>query len=187
VRTQHDNASDKERAAYHTLMEYYEPIIMNDKSQFDGMTINDVRSHYETYLAMPDPDGYIDEKIVDPDEWMERESHGPIEISESTETRPWTHSNFCIIIDEEVVQNLASADSAMLLATNEDGRFPNANISKHWVKVVDMYVEDSEDEEVEDKGWMKCSIYKLWNFWRDMCGEVGISTWSTVNEGPYHG
>lgn len=142
--------------------------------------------HYRKYLEIPNPDGESDAPLyddIDEDTMYENEALlRPIDTRGGSR-RPWTHSCFFILIDEEVVQALADADPTELLATDEG--YPGRK-REFWVKVVDIYVEQSDHEEVEDQGWMKCSIYSIWNFWMAMCMEAGIGTWSSTNYGhPY--
>lgn len=44
---------DKRRAGRKTLMENYTPIFRNNKSQFNRMTVENVRAHYQTYIKTP--------------------------------------------------------------------------------------------------------------------------------------
>lgn len=184
----HDHTNEEERKAYVSLSEFYQPIIMNDKAQFDGMTVHGAMEHYRTYLEIPNPDGKSDAPLyedLDEDTMYEDETLlRPIDTREGRR-RPWMHDSFFILIDEEVVQALADADPTKLLNTDEGY---SENTRAFWVKVVGIYVEESENEEVEDEGWMKCSIYSIWNFWKAMCIKPALGTWSSMNCGhPYTG
>ncbi|KAL4983898.1 hypothetical protein BDW68DRAFT_168021 [Aspergillus falconensis] len=162
-----DNGSEK-RTAYNTLKEYYQPIVMNDRTRYDGMTLEDVRAHYQTYLERPEGTG----------------------MSE----RPYTNENLCFVIDDEVVTVLADLcvwlDSHKAIKLEEGCRTNRSfssleNMVKWWLKGVeaDVFVEG-------DKGWLKCSVFALWSLWVDMCSEEGMSTWEAMadnDEGVYWG
>ncbi|KAL4744801.1 hypothetical protein BDW72DRAFT_187851 [Aspergillus terricola var. indicus] len=115
-------------AAKSALQETYQPIIWNDKAEFDGMTFEAIRAHHQALVKRP--------------------------VGE----RPLTNKYFCVVVDDEVVQTLAGADPASLIATQTSDDY-----NKYWVKAIES---DLEDE--DDKGWMKCSVYGLWNLWVDM-------------------
>ncbi|KAL4756111.1 uncharacterized protein BDW70DRAFT_145417 [Aspergillus foveolatus] len=116
-------------AAKSALQETYQPIILNDKAEFDGMTFEAIRAHHQALVKRP--------------------------VGE----RPLTNKYFCVVVDDEVVQTLAGANPAALIATENI----LVDYSKYWVKAIES---DLEDE--DDKGWMKCSVYALWNLWIDM-------------------
>ncbi|KAL4875749.1 hypothetical protein BJY04DRAFT_201276 [Aspergillus karnatakaensis] len=136
-------------AAKSVLQETFEPIIMNDKSEFDGMTLEAIRERHQALIERP--------------------------VGKRSITHPW----LCLLVDEEVVQVLAGADPEALIATQDVVR----DYSKYWVKAVET---DTDDE--DDKGWMKCSVYALWNLWDDMEGQVPMSGWEALYpDGPYCG
>jgi hypothetical protein len=117
-------------AAKSILQERYSPIIMNNKLEFNGMTLDAIRAHHQALVEQP------------------------------AREQPLTNEWFCVLVDEEVVQTLAGADPAALIATQSS--LHDAN--KYWVKVVE------SDPDASDKGWMKCSVYALWDLWVDMDG-----------------
>ncbi|KAL4804698.1 hypothetical protein BDV18DRAFT_142347 [Aspergillus unguis] len=137
-----------------TLIPLYQPIVHDDRAQFDGMSLDEVRSHYQDYIES---------------------------VPAGEEGRPVTNETFCVVIDDEVVENLAAAEKEPMLAMTEIGTFA-ADMSAWWVKVV-----ETEPEDEDDEGWMKCSVYRLWSLWTDMDGENGMSSWDALNEGPYTG
>ncbi|KAL4974616.1 hypothetical protein BDW66DRAFT_152652 [Aspergillus desertorum] len=112
-----------------TALAKYSPIILNDKAEFDGMAFEAIRAHYQALVKRP--------------------------VGE----RPLTNKYFCVVVDDEVVQTLAGADPAALIATENI----SDDYNKYWVKTSESDLED-EDE----KGWLKCSVYALWNLWIDM-------------------
>jgi hypothetical protein len=69
------------------LQETYEPIIMYNKSEFDGMTLDAIRVQHQASIEQP--------------------------VGE----RPITNEWCCLLVDEEVVQTLAGADPAALITT----------------------------------------------------------------------
>ncbi|KAL6229169.1 hypothetical protein BDW75DRAFT_235411 [Aspergillus navahoensis] len=140
---------EEKSAAKTTLLEHYQPIIMNDKTRFDGMTLDNVRSHYQAYIEASQ-----DELVC-------------------------TNENFFVVIDEEVVQTLAGADPAKLLATDNYIR----DVRKYWVKAVETDLEDEDDD-----GWIKCTVYQIWNMWADMDGSRPIRVYAALYpNGPYAG
>ncbi|KAL4775859.1 hypothetical protein BDW60DRAFT_225034 [Aspergillus nidulans var. acristatus] len=144
-----DGTSEEKSAAKTTLLEHYQPIIMNDKTRFDGMTLDNVRSHYQAYIEASQ-----DELVC-------------------------TNENFFVVIDEEVVQTLAGADPAKLLATDDYLR----DVRKYWVKAVETDLEDEDDD-----GWIKCTVYRIWNMWADMDGSRPIRVYAALYpNGPYAG
>ncbi|KAL6229036.1 hypothetical protein BDW75DRAFT_235499 [Aspergillus navahoensis] len=163
-----DDNDSKKRTAYNTLKEYYKPIVMDDHTRYDGMMLEDVRAHYQTYVEVPEGTG----------------------ISE----RPYTNENFCLVIDDEVVRVLAdlciwldSHDTIKLEeGCRDNGTFGSLeNMVKWWVKAV-----ETEVFEEGDKGWLKCSVFTLWRLWVDMSSEEGMSTWEAMadnDEGVYWG
>ncbi|KAL4962808.1 uncharacterized protein BDV14DRAFT_202439 [Aspergillus stella-maris] len=91
----HTNNDDETRGAKAVLLENYRPIVMNNKSQFDGMSMKDIRAYHGSFIGTP--------------------------VGE----RPYTSDFFCILIDEEVMHVLAGANQISLLATEDrvdDGR-----------------------------------------------------------------
>ncbi|KAL5003363.1 hypothetical protein BDV10DRAFT_154839 [Aspergillus recurvatus] len=116
-------------AAKSALQETYQPIILNDKAEFNGMTFEAIRDYHQALVKRP--------------------------VGEL----PLTNKYFCVVVDDEVVQTLAGADPAALIATENI----SDDYNKYWVKVI-----ESDPEDEDDKGWMKCSVYALWNLWIDM-------------------
>ncbi|KAL4787637.1 hypothetical protein BJX76DRAFT_354117 [Aspergillus varians] len=93
----HDDSNEEERNAYVSLTEFYRPIVMNDKAQFDGMTIHHAREHYQKYFEIPNPGGESDAPVD------EEGTRTQVIDIQGTDRRPWTHSNFFILIDKKVV------------------------------------------------------------------------------------
>ncbi|RDW64377.1 uncharacterized protein DSM5745_09788 [Aspergillus mulundensis] len=157
IRTWKNSDDDEQGTAYTILKENYQPIVMNDRSTFDGMTFEDARVHQQSYIELPEG------------------------TAGETTGRPWTNENFFIVVDEEVVQTLAELCDQVTPAQLQEGSrddktfFNYANRRKWWVKVA-----ETELWEEDDKGWMKCSIFMLWNLWSDMNGEEGMSTWEAM-------
>ncbi|KAL4867515.1 hypothetical protein BDV12DRAFT_198208 [Aspergillus spectabilis] len=135
-------------AAKPVLQETYEPIVMNDKSEFDGMTMDAIRTHHQALVKRP-----VGERPIT-DEW------------------------FCVLVDEEVMQSLAGVDSDAIIPPQEVQDF-----QKYWVKAV-----ESDPEDEDDEGWMKCSVYGLWNLWDDMNEGTSMHTCQSAYPGrPYVG
>ncbi|KAL2789361.1 hypothetical protein BJX66DRAFT_307010 [Aspergillus keveii] len=131
------------------LQETYEPIIMDNKSEFDGMTLDAIRAHHQAWIEQP--------------------------VGE----RPITNEWCCLLVNEEVVQTLAGADPAALIATQHTVE----DYDNHWVKAV-----ESDPEDEDDKGWMKCSVFALWNLWIDMDGHRPMRSYEALyTRGPYCG
>ncbi|KAL3488020.1 hypothetical protein BJX62DRAFT_240500 [Aspergillus germanicus] len=107
----------------------------------------------------------------------------PVPVGEEEEglRRPLTNETFCVVIDDDVVENLATAEKEQMLALTERGTFAMKKTT-YWVKVV-----ENDPQEEDDEGWMKCSIYRLWTLWVDMDGITGMSTWDAMNDGPFTG
>jgi hypothetical protein len=122
---------------------------MDNKSEYDGMTLDAIRAHHQAWIEHP--------------------------VGE----RPITNEWCCLLVDEEVVQTLAGADPAALIAT------PNTveDYDSHWVKAI-----ESDPEDEDDKGWMKCSVFALWNLWTDMDGDRPMRSYEALYpRGPYCG
>ncbi|KAL4860377.1 hypothetical protein BDV12DRAFT_205139 [Aspergillus spectabilis] len=81
----------EKRSAKPTLLESYEPIVTNNKSEFDGMTLDAIRAQKQSFVEIPEGERLFK------NEW------------------------FCVLIVEEVVQTSAGADPAALLATRTFG------------------------------------------------------------------
>ncbi|KAJ0413545.1 hypothetical protein BJY00DRAFT_296779 [Aspergillus carlsbadensis] len=135
-------------AAKSVLQARYSPIIMDNKSEFDEMTLDAIRAHHKALRERPAGE------------------------------QPLTNKWFCVLIDEEVVQTLAGADPAALMATHNIPR----DYNKYWVKVVEL---DQEDE--SDKGWMKCSVYALWDLWFVMDGIIPMAGYEELNSWGVYG
>jgi hypothetical protein len=134
-----------------TLQETYKPIIMDNKSEFDGMTLNALCAHHQALIKQP----------------------------VGSKERPITNEWCCLLVDEEVVQTLAGADPAALIATQNIVE----DYDNHWVKAV-----ESDPEDEDDKGWMKCSVFALWNLWIDMDGDRPMRSFEALYpRGPYCG
>jgi hypothetical protein len=123
------------------LQESYKPIIMNNKFEFDGMSLDQIRAHYQALVERP--------------------------VGERSITNEW----FCVLVDEEVMQTLAGADPATLITTQNI----SDDYNKYWLKAV-----ESDPEDEDDKGWMKCSVYVVWNLWVDMDGHTPMSSYEAL-------
>ncbi|KAL4993342.1 hypothetical protein BDV10DRAFT_190062 [Aspergillus recurvatus] len=149
------NGTPEEReAARAILVPSYRPVVHDDKAQFNGMSLDNVRLHYQQYVE---------------------------DVPVGQAGRPLTNKTFCVVIDDEVVENLATAEREQLLTLTPRGTFV-VKKTAYWVKVV-----EADLQEEEDKGWMKCSIYRLWTLWTDMDGITGMSSWDAMNDGPFTG
>ncbi|KAL2827931.1 hypothetical protein BDW59DRAFT_159890 [Aspergillus cavernicola] len=75
----------------------------------------------------------------------------------------WPHNNtnkwFCVLVDDEVAEHLAGADPRALIAAGDKWQ----NHDKYWVKVI-----ETDPEDKEDTGWMRCSVYSLFALYVDM-------------------
>ncbi|KAL3463713.1 hypothetical protein BJX64DRAFT_115715 [Aspergillus heterothallicus] len=124
-------------AAKSALQATYQPVILNNKAEFDGMTFEAIRAHHQALVERP--------------------------VGE----RPLINKYFCVVVDDEVVQTLAGADPAALIATENI----SDDYNKYWVKAI-----ESDPEDEDDKGWMKCSVYALWNAWIAMDDGISMSS-----------
>ncbi|KAL4797183.1 hypothetical protein BDV19DRAFT_387362 [Aspergillus venezuelensis] len=91
----HTSNDDETRGAKAVLLENYRPIVMNNKSQFDGMSMEDIRAYHESFIGTP------------------------------VGGRFYTSDFFCILINEEVMHRSAGANPTPLFATEDrvdDGR-----------------------------------------------------------------
>ncbi|RDW64388.1 uncharacterized protein DSM5745_09799 [Aspergillus mulundensis] len=162
------NDGPEQRAAKKTLLENYQPIVINDKGQFDGMALPDIRAHYATYLNTPEGE------------------------------RPYTNESMFVVIDDEGLAILAGTDATKLLASDDSVRdarryWVRAVDSKleYEGDEEDEDEEEEDDDDDDDEGWIKCSVYRLWSLWVDMDGSRPITAWRAWGamdpNGPYCG
>ncbi|KAL6230628.1 hypothetical protein BDW75DRAFT_244632 [Aspergillus navahoensis] len=113
----HNGTPEEREAAKMTLFQTHQPIVHDDKAQFDGISLNDVRSHYQEYVqAVPAGEG-----------------------------RPWTNEHFCVVVDDEVVEHLARAEKEKLLARDKEYGWFVEDAGDYWVKVVETDPPEEDD------------------------------------------
>ncbi|KAL5334610.1 hypothetical protein BJX70DRAFT_402420 [Aspergillus crustosus] len=74
---------EERKAARATLALSYQPVVHDDKAQFNEMSHDGVRSHYQQYVE---------------------------DVPVGQAERPLTNETFCVVIDDDVVENLATAE-----------------------------------------------------------------------------
>ncbi|RAO68662.1 uncharacterized protein BHQ10_004674 [Talaromyces amestolkiae] len=164
----------KARDMYDELEDTYGSVLFNDASQFDGMSIDRVRRHW---LAMqgrkvdPDPDSDADDDDDDDDdddkvEKSKDDENGEAEFEISQEEiedfrADHTNLEFCILIDEEVLQSILSAPATPKEAAKI---FPKKWFeSIGYVKVVDQ--QSGPGSSHDYPGWMTVDLTCLWEIY----------------------
>jgi hypothetical protein len=81
-------------------------------------------------------------------------------------------------VDKEVMQTLASADPATLITTENI----SDDYNKYWLKAV-----ESDPEDKDNKGWIKYSVYMVWNLWVNIDWHTPMSSYKALYpQGPYY-
>ncbi|KAL2789363.1 hypothetical protein BJX66DRAFT_307012 [Aspergillus keveii] len=135
-----------ESVVYKTILSRYRPVIMDDPSEFAGLSLADVRSHFETYTE-------------------DRKARGEWDgISRCA----------CVVVDDEVLRvvtdAVAKARTTRVKAEEagevvDEPRTRYLNGKAWWVKTVEAWPDLDETHDDYD-GSMNCSVFALWRLWQ---------------------
>ncbi|KAL4878168.1 hypothetical protein BJY04DRAFT_221314 [Aspergillus karnatakaensis] len=136
----------------HDDQDEYQPVIMDDQTRFDGLSLDDVRKHFQSYL--------------------ENRDRSQSEMC----------TDFCVVIDEDVVwrmRNVNPVDDPAVYFDQYWSHFGHQwwvkTVNAHWgVKHEDD--DEDEDGDGEQEPWFKCSVFAIWGLWDDMSRGLAMST-----------
>ncbi|GFF59710.1 hypothetical protein IFM46972_11455 [Aspergillus udagawae] len=127
---------------YQLICAKHRPIIIEDRTQLNGISLHGVRSHFESWI-----DDYASGR--------------------GRENYNWGYStqrHVCLVVDEEVCQALENADTKLI--REGAGEY----LRKWWVKAVEPWpeIDEWEREATGFDGTMKVSVFSLFFLWTDM-------------------
>jgi hypothetical protein len=127
---------------YQLICAKHHPIIIEDRTQLNSISLHGVRSHFESWI-----DDHVDGRG--------RENHN------------WGYStqrHVCLVVDEEVCQTLGDADARLI------GGAAGEYLEKWWVKAVEPWpeIDEWEREATGFDGTMKVSVFDLFRLWTHM-------------------